>query len=170
MTFNSTAVLTAALTILSDQQPARATTLATLIDIYEREVTPQKPKTVQAHDKRTLPLFLQAFGAKRRPATLNRRDWDNYIKRRRAGQLAPKGWEGRTVRTCVIEQDPGLLNAVLNWATRAGAGAGGYLLERNPLSGLPVPREESPPASGTAGTRSAVTLQTHSETCPSGTY
>jgi len=44
----------------------------------------------------------------------------------------------------VIEQDLRLLNAVLNWATQAGDGRGGFLLDRNPYKGLPVPKEESP--------------------------
>jgi integrase len=37
-----------------------------------------------------------------------------------------------------------LLLAILNWATRAGNGRGGNLLEKNPLSGLKVPKDESP--------------------------
>jgi hypothetical protein len=32
---------------------------------------------------------------------------------------------------------------VLNWATMAGDGQGGYLLERNPFKGLPFPKEVS---------------------------
>lgn len=124
--------------------PSPVLSLGKLFEIYEREVTPQKSKTARAHDKRTLPLFLKAFGAKRRPATLNRRDWDSYIDRRRRGELAVDHRHGKAVRPRVLEQDCGLLNAVLNWATRAGDDAGGYLLERNPLSGLAVPREESP--------------------------
>ena len=124
--------------------PAAAITLLRLFEIYEREVTPQKSATTQAHDRRTLPLFLRAFGGQRRPGTLNRRDWDSYIQRRRRGELALEGREGKPVRPRVLEQDCNLLNAVLNWAVRAGDGTGGYLLERNPLAGLPVPRDESP--------------------------
>jgi integrase len=33
---------------------------------------------------------------------------------------------------------------VLNWATLSGDGRGAPLLERNPLKGLPVPKEENP--------------------------
>jgi len=44
----------------------------------------------------------------------------------------------------VLEHDLKLLTAVLNWATQAGDGRGGFLLERNPVRGLPIPREESP--------------------------
>ena len=127
-----------------ERAPVAAITLRSCLTTYEREVTPQKSRTAQAHDRRTFPLFLRAFGAGRRLSSLNRRDWDSYIQRRRRGELAVGGREGRAVRTRVLEQDCNLLNAVLNWAVRAGDGTGGYLLERNPLAGLAVPREESP--------------------------
>ena len=128
----------------SEARPLSAVTLRSLFDIYEREVTPQKGKTSQAHDRRTIPLFVQAFGGKRRPESLSRRDWDSYIQRRRRGELAARGNPGKAVRTRVVEQDCNLLLAILNWGTRAGDGRGGYLVDRNPLSGLSVPREESP--------------------------
>jgi integrase len=107
-------------------------------------VTPKKSASAQSHDRRTLPLFAKAFGAHRRASTLNRRDWDRYIDRRRRGELAPLGREGKRVRARVLEQDCRLLLALLNWAERAGDGCGGYLLDKNPLIRLAVPREESP--------------------------
>jgi len=127
--------------------PASATpavTLRSLFDIYEREVSREKSESARGHDKRTLPLFLEAFGRDRRPESLNRRDWDSYIHRRRRGDIAVPGNEGKHVRDRVLEQDLKLLLAVLNWAERAGSGRGGYLLDRNPLRGLEVPREVSP--------------------------
>jgi len=35
------------------------------------------------------------------------------------------------------------LRSVLRWATRAGDGKGGVLLERDPLAGLKLPREKN---------------------------
>ena len=120
-------------------------TLRSLFDIYQREVTPQKAKSTQAHDRCALRLFLRAFGATRQPDTLNRRDWDSYVERRRRGEIAPPGRKGQRVRSRIIEQDLKLLLAVLNWAERSRDDAqGGYLVARNPLRGLKVPREESP--------------------------
>ena len=121
-------------------------TLATLFDSYVREVTPTKSGTALAHDKRTLPLFLACFGRDRRPSTLSRREWDAYIRGRRAGTLRPPRAKAKDRPTGwrVIEQDLHLLNAVLNWAAQVGDGRGGFLLERNPVKGLPVPKEESP--------------------------
>jgi integrase len=128
----------------SEARPLNTVTLRSLFEMYEREVTPQKGKTAQAHDRRAMPLFIRAFGGNRKPESLSRRDWDSYIQRRRRGEIAPAGKERATVRTRAIEQDCNLLLAILNWGTRAGDGRGGYLVDRNPLSGLEVPREESP--------------------------
>jgi len=59
-----------------------------------------------------------------------------------------RGKDGKIVLTPVraraIEQDLKLLLAVFNWAERARADGSGYLLERNPLRGLKLPKEESP--------------------------
>jgi integrase len=44
----------------------------------------------------------------------------------------------------MIAYDLAFLRAVLNWATMGGDGDGGYLLEKNPLKGLPLPRELNP--------------------------
>jgi hypothetical protein len=119
-------------------------TLARLFDNYLREVTPTKSLGVQAKDRRTLPLLLGGLGASRRPENLNVRDWNSYIGRRRSGEIAHAGREGRAVRARMLEQDCKLLLAVLNWAERARDDHGNYLLERNPLRGLVIPREESP--------------------------
>jgi integrase len=121
-----------------------ALTLATLIDNYRREVTPSKSSTARSHDARAFGLFLRFFGAQRRPETLSRREWDAYIRARRSGVLRPPKGSMRQAGWRVIEQDLHLLNALLNWAVQAGDGRGGFLLERNPLKGLPVPKEESP--------------------------
>jgi hypothetical protein len=50
----------------------------------------------------------------------------------------------KRVRDRIIAYDLRHLNAVLTWATLAGDGRGGFLLERQPLKGLPIPKEESP--------------------------
>lgn len=56
----------------------------------------------------------------------------------RVGKHAKAG-----VRDRMIAYDLKWLHAVLNWATMSGDGRGGVLLERNPLKGLPIPREEN---------------------------
>lgn len=119
----------------------RHVTLGELFEIYEREVTPSKATSTQYHDRHAMALFLAAFGAHRPVHSLNRRDWDFFVRGRRDGTIVPGA---KPVRGRVIEQDLKLLLAILNWATRAGDERRGLLLDKNPLSGLPVPREENP--------------------------
>jgi integrase len=120
-----------------------ALTISALIDIYETEVTPRKCRTTQSHDRRTFLLFLRAFGPSRVVTTLTRRDVESYAHRRRTGDLAVPGHEHQPVRTRVLEQDIGLLKAMLNWAVD-GDGDGGILLDRNPIARAKVPREKHP--------------------------
>ena len=119
--------------------------LVKLFDIYLREVTPGKSVGTQRHDRMCAEMFLRAFRRDREPHTLSLRDWNWFIRQRRDGILRPRTVEvKRTVRNRVIAHDLKFLLAVLNWATLAGDGKGGFLLDRNPLKGLPVPREENP--------------------------
>jgi integrase len=128
----------------ADLQP-RTLTLAALFDIYDREVSREKGDSKRRHDERCRELFLRAFGADRDPATLSRREWDSFVGGRRRGTLAPaKAKKGRPVRDRVVAYDLRYLLAVLNWATVASSGRGGFLMERNPLKGLPLPTEPSP--------------------------
>ena len=120
-------------------------TLEALFDNYLREVTPDKGASKQRHDRRCAELFLRAFGGAREARTLSRREWDRFIRNRRSGVLRPHGvTHKRAVGDRVVGYDLQWLLAVLNWATMAGDGAGGVLLERNPLKGLAVPEESSP--------------------------
>ncbi|MFA6165417.1 MAG: site-specific integrase [Gemmatimonadaceae bacterium] len=130
-------------------------TVGALFDSYEREVTPTKAKTTQGHDRRTLEMVLRHVGKGRRVLTLDRRDWDSFIRERRAGRLVPvttrpKGARKikqraiRPVRDRIVEQDLRLVLAVLNWATRLRSPSGEPVLARNPFAGLDVPREQSP--------------------------
>ncbi len=144
-------------------------TLGMLFDNYLKEVTSQYTTSKHDHDYRAAALFLRGFGAEREARSLSRREWDHFIKERRSGKLAPlkkkkprraavkkgtrptaqppkavKTNKPRPVRSSIIARDLEFLRAVLNWATMASDGKGGVLLERNPLKGLPLPREESP--------------------------
>ena len=121
-----------------------APTLQMLFDNYLREVTPQKGKNKQQHDRRAARMFLGLYGVARRAHTLNRRDWDAFIAwRRRGGDGRAGKVHGAAVRNRIIAYDLKFLLAVLNWATVARE-SGAVLLERNPLKGLPLPVEMSP--------------------------
>jgi integrase len=129
----------------AEQQLSGDITLRELFDIYGREVTPQKSERSQRHDHGAAEMFLRFFGRERKALSLSRRDWDAFIKERGAGRIRPAHkQEANRVGPRTIARDLLWLRAVLNWATTAGDGKGSYLLERNPLKGFPIPREESP--------------------------
>ena len=116
-------------------------TLGTLFDIYGEEVTPTKGETTRRRDRAAMAMFLKFFGTDRRPETLSQRDWDRFIRERRAGRVGPSG---KPVGNRMIEWDLTFLMAVLNWAARSRDEHGRPLLERNPLKGLRKPREKNP--------------------------
>ncbi len=116
-------------------------TLGTLFDIYGEEVTPTKSWTSRRHDRAAMRMFLDFFGRERDPATLSQRDWDRFIRERRAGRIGPSG---KPVSNRTIELDLKFLIAVLNWAARSRDDRGRLLLDRNPLKGLKKPTEKNP--------------------------
>ena len=116
-------------------------TLEKLFDIYGEEVTPTKAKRTREHDRVAMRMFLDFLGSHRRLETLSRRDWDRFIRERRAGRVGPSG---KPVSNRMIEYDLRLLIAVLNWAARSRDEQGRLLLESNPLRGLKTPVEKNP--------------------------
>ena len=116
-------------------------TLGTLFDIYGEEVTPAKGERTRRRDRVATAMFLRFFGRDRNPATLSQRDWDRFIRERRAGRV---GLSGKPVGNRTIEWDLTFLIAVLNWAARSRDERGRLLLESNPLRGLKKPREKNP--------------------------
>ena len=116
-------------------------TLETLFDIYGEEVTPTKRGQSRLHDRAAMRMFLGCFGRDRKPATLSQRDWDRFIRERRAGRV---GASGSPVSDRTIERDLKFLLAVLNWAVKSRDERGELLLGSNPLKGLKTPTEKNP--------------------------
>ena len=116
-------------------------TLGRLFDIYGEEVTPTKGERTRRRDRVATVMFLRFFGRDRKPAALSQRDWDRFIRERRAGRA---GLSGEPVGNRTIEWDLTFLIAVLNWAARSRDDQGRLLLDRNPLKGLRKPREKNP--------------------------
>ena len=116
-------------------------TLGTLFDIYGEEVTPTKSKRSRSHDRAMMTRFLRFFGRNRKAETLSQRDWDRFIRARRAGSVGPSG---RAVSDRTIEYDLRFLLAVFNWAAKSRDEEGRLLLESNPLRGLKLPKEKNP--------------------------
>ena len=116
-------------------------TLGRLFEIYGEEVTPTKGRHTRKHDRITMGMFLRFFGRNRDPATLSQRDWDRFIRARRAGRVGPSG---RPVSDRTVEYDLKLLIAIFNWAAKSRDERGRLLLDRNPLRGLRTPKEKNP--------------------------
>ncbi len=116
-------------------------TLETFFEIYGEEVTPTKGAHSRGHDRAAMQMFLRLFGRNRDPATLSQRDWDRFIRERRAGRIGPSG---RPVSDRTVEYDLKFLIAVLNWAAKSRDERGRLLLESNPLRGLRTPTEKNP--------------------------
>ena len=115
--------------------------LGELFDIYGEEVTPTKGWKSRGYDRAATRMFLRFFGRNRDPATLSQRDWDRFIRERRAGRIGPSG---KPVSDRMVEYDLKFLMAVLNWAARSRDDRGHLLLARNPLKGLRKPTEKNP--------------------------
>ena len=116
-------------------------TLETLFDIYGEEVTPTKCEQARRHDRAATRMFLGCFRRNRDPATLSKRDWDRFIRARRAGRV---GASGSPVSDRTIEYDLKFLIAVFNWAAKSRDEHGRLLLDSNPLKGLKTPKEKNP--------------------------
>ena len=116
-------------------------TMKTLFDIYGEEVTPAKVEQSQKWDAAVMKMFLNFFGRDRDPATLSQRDWDRFIRARRAGKA---GRSRKPAANQTIRRDVKFLLAVLNWAVKSRDEEGKLLLESNPLKGLKAPIEKNP--------------------------
>lgn len=118
---------------------AELLSLGTLFDNYLAERTPEKASG--KHDRRAAAMFLKLWGRARPVRSLSRREWDDFIRRRRAGELSASG---KGVRDRMIEQDLKFLRAVLNWGLRLKDARGDFLLPVDPLRGLKIPSEANP--------------------------
>src|SRR6185312_12715811 len=63
-----------------EAQPRARTTLQTLFEIYDREVTPSKAPGTQKHDRAAAALFLRPGGKDGNPKTSRLPDCRNFIK------------------------------------------------------------------------------------------
>ncbi|MYE93797.1 MAG: hypothetical protein F4238_10590 [Gemmatimonadetes bacterium] len=116
-------------------------TLGMLSDIYGEEVTPTKRPRSRYHDRAAMRMFLRFFARRRDPATFSQRDWDRFIRVRRAGRIGPSG---KPVTNRMVQYDLTFLIAVFNWAARSRDEHGRPLLVSNPLKGLKMPKAKNP--------------------------
>ena len=119
--------------------------LGTLFDIYGEEVTPTKNRHSRRQDRTATKMFLGFLGRDRDPATLSQRDWDRFIRERRAGRIGPSG---RPVVDRTVEYDLKFLMAVLNWAERSRDEQGPPSPRQEPAQGPQKAHGEEPDPGG----------------------
>jgi integrase len=128
--------------------PEPRVTLLGLVERYWREVTPTKVRESRVNDRIALGLAVQAWGGDRDPLTLDRSDWDAYIRRRLAGDLyvedKRKPSTSRAVRKGTVAAELRLICALFMWATLLRTSRGKPVLTWHPFKGLPKPREVEP--------------------------
>ncbi len=107
-------------------------TLRELFDMYGEEVTRRNGERHQKYDRASSKMFVRYFGPERVASTLTLRNWERFIQDRKGGRvgLGPGPWKSVGNRT--VQKDLSFLRSVLRWATMAGDGRGGVLLERDP--------------------------------------
>ena len=85
-----------------------ALTVGLLFDSYGSNVTPTKGVSTRKHDHRALEMTRRYFGEHRVVAHLDRRDWDGFIRDRKAGRIRPAGVKKpRTVKTGLLSKTCG---------------------------------------------------------------
>ncbi len=119
-------------------------TLGKLFDIYLGEVTPRKGDRQRRYEQAASEMFIRYFGPTCTASSLSIRDWERFISDRSQGRVGPASGRKHSVGKRTVQMDLSFLRCVLTWATRAGDGHGGILLDRDPLRGLALPREKNP--------------------------
>lgn len=129
-------------------------TVERLLDLYIKEVTPQKGGSKQDHDRRAARIFKKFFTGRRDPRrrldrradSLDATDWREFVTERREGRIPGFG----RVRDRVIEYDLKFLIAVLAWAEGAEPDAAHHLArnpwsrERRKAQKMAMPQEKNP--------------------------
>lgn len=107
--------------------------------MYLAEVTPRKSLDSERFDHSAAGRLLSVLPSRTPPSKLDLSDWNRFAHERASGAVT-----GRAVGPRTVERDLKVLMAILNWATAVRVPRGQFLLERNPLRGVKLPKEESP--------------------------
>jgi len=127
----------------SDQEP-EPLTLGRLFEMYLGEVTPKNSERHQKYARSAARMFGEYFGTDPLAVTLSWRDFDKFSTARAGGIFGSGSGPWKPVKPRTVQMDLSFLSSVLNWATTAGDGHGGFLLDRNPMKGYKLPKEKNP--------------------------
>lgn len=119
-------------------------TLAQLQAVYKRERGPLLSDRRKGEVKRAFGLLREHLGDSFRVADLGPHQVETYEAARREGRIVAGGPNGGgKVRAATVARELGVLHAALNWAERFRRN-GEPLISRNPIRGIPRPREPNP--------------------------
>lgn len=121
-----------------------------ILRAYLKHRSPDKGEAKQKEDDRQAELWEAFLGSEFDLSRLSRREWDEFIRRRRSGELSPRGEivsdpeKRRPVGDRTIAKDLIFLRAVCRWACDWRDNSGRLLLDRDPTRGHKVPKEKNP--------------------------
>lgn len=119
-------------------------TLAQLHQVYVRERGPLLSDRRKSEVKRAFGLLYEHLGRDFRVSDLGPHQAETYEAARREGRIVAGGPNGGgKVRAATVARELGVLHAALNWAERFRRN-GQPLIARNPIRGVPRPREANP--------------------------
>ncbi len=120
-------------------------TLEELRTVYDRERGPLLSGRRKIEVRRAWRLLLEHLGESFRVADLGPHQLETYEEARRSGALAATWGQngGGEVGAAAVSRELGVLHAALNWAERFRKD-GRPLIARNPIRGVPRPRERNP--------------------------
>lgn len=117
-------------------------TLQSLFDMYVRSPSfKAKKEDTQRDDRAKLNLVMDFLGPDRDVRTLSASDTERYRQARMNGEYGPFK---KKVRANTVRADLVALCTMLNWATIECIGPGRFLLDRNRLRGVKLPKEKNP--------------------------
>lgn len=142
-----------------------AATLRHVFRLYRRHKVPDKSEAVQAGDERRMKRWTRFLGADFDLEELSVREWDDFKRKRRSGEIDASGEPVPASRSCpdcggegcpecdgsgkvdprrpvgdrTVEKDLRFLRSVCNWA-RNFREDGERLLGENPTDGLSIPK------------------------------
>lgn len=146
-------------------------TVRRLIALYRRHRSPDKSEAVQQEDERMAEMWRRVLGDDFDLRKLSRREWDRFIRQRRAGAVGPRGKAVPEEAPCpacdgdpacgrcdgsgevdprspvsdrTVERDLRFLRAVCRWAMDFRTEDGRLLLREDPTRGREIPTEKNP--------------------------
>lgn len=135
-----------------EARPEEPTTLGEMFDAYREEMIPTKEREYRRRElRRSLACWETYLGRGFAVEDFGRREWESFTRDRTSGRIdstgevVPDAKERREVSRTTAGQDLKTLRQVCTWGAEWRLPAeGGFLLDRDPTRGLPIPKNRDP--------------------------